>query len=141
MTQHFSREQINEFRQCFNLYASDGTVTNDAQLRFIIRSLGYAPTIPETKAYIKKFGNLIDFAKFLEILHAEDVKAPPVTEISKALQNLDRKNRGFVSKSEFATLLTSFGEKMSRDEVEMVLRVLRIQSDVVPIAKIIQYMS
>lgn len=47
---------VSEFRQCFNLYASDGRITNEAQLLFVLRSLGYTPTIAEARAYIERFG-------------------------------------------------------------------------------------
>ncbi|KAE9552891.1 hypothetical protein FO519_003876 [Halicephalobus sp. NKZ332] len=141
MTQYFSKEQINEFRQCFNLYASDGFVTNDAQLRYITRSLGYSPTVPETKTYIKNSGSTVDFAKFLEILHQEEKKSLPSVEISTALNNLDTSNKGYISRSELFTLLTNFGEKMGKEEASMVLKAMKIKSDIIPIPKIIQHMK
>ena len=83
----------------------------------------------------------MDFAKFLEILHLENKKPFPAVEISKALNNLDTTSKGYISRSELFTLLTNFGEKMGQEEAAMVLKAMKIQSDIVPIAKVIQYMN
>lgn len=84
-------------------------------------------------------GHSIDFAKFLEILYLESQKADPVNEISQAFNSF--KGRGFINKSELASLLTTFGEKMGKEEVEVVLKAMKIEGEIVPIAKIINYLQ
>jgi calmodulin len=140
MTQYFTKDQIDEFRQCFHLYASDGFVSNDSQLRYILRSLGCCPTVAETKGYIKKFGHNIDFAKFLEIIHLEEQKPDPIQEITNAFSNF-QKSRGFIHKSELGALLNSFGEKMGKEEIAVIFRAMKIEGESVPIAKISQYLQ
>uniref|UniRef100_A0A7E4VBV3 EF-hand domain-containing protein n=1 Tax=Panagrellus redivivus TaxID=6233 RepID=A0A7E4VBV3_PANRE len=141
MTQYFSKAEIDEFRQCFNLYSSEGFVTNDAQLRYILRTLGCSPTVPETKRYVKQFGASIDFAKFLEIVHLENQKPSAVSQVAQALENLDQYSRGYISAHELTTLLTSFGEKMGKAEVATILRAMRASNDVIPFAKITQFID
>jgi calmodulin len=140
MTQYFTKDQIDEFRQCFHLYASDGFVSNDSQLRYILRSLGCCPTVAETKGYIKRFGHNVDFAKFLEIIHLEEQKPDPIQEITKAFSNF-QKSRGFIHKSELGALLNSFGEKMGKEEIAVIFRAMKIEGEIVPIAKISQYLQ
>lgn len=45
-----------EFRNCFELYADSFLIKNEAQLRYIMRSLGYFPTVAESKKYMKDYG-------------------------------------------------------------------------------------
>jgi Ca2+-binding EF-hand superfamily protein len=59
-SKYFSEKDIEEFRQCFKLYAPEGAVTSAEKLGFIMRSLNIKPTIDELKTYFakhKKDGN------------------------------------------------------------------------------------
>lgn len=68
----------------------------------------------------------LDFPTFLEILHEESLKNDPVVEIIEALQAMDPKKNGWITVPEFVSILTSVGEKMSREEVYNVLQQLDI---------------
>ncbi len=50
-SKYFSEKDIEDFRQCFKLYAKEGYVGAVDKLGFIMRSLGMAPTINELKGY------------------------------------------------------------------------------------------
>ncbi|VDD94180.1 unnamed protein product, partial [Enterobius vermicularis] len=124
-TQYFSQRQIDEYRQCFYLYCHEGIVHNSSQLRYIMRSLGYSPTIQETINYFQDYGcKKVDFASFLQILHAETKKEHPMKQIMAALQCIDRTKRGWITVPEFVSILSSVGEKMSREEIENAVRYL-----------------
>ncbi|KAM3720907.1 Calmodulin-like protein [Dirofilaria immitis] len=94
MAQYFTQQEIQEYRQCFALYCPKGYAQNASHLRYIMRSLGYTPTIPETIQYFRKYGQKLDFPCFLEILNQENHKNDPVEEITGAFRGIDSKNQG-----------------------------------------------
>ncbi|KAH7721976.1 Hepatocellular carcinoma-associated antigen 59 family protein [Aphelenchoides avenae] len=104
-----------------------------------MRSLGYTPTVSEARQYIERNGHSIDFAKFLELLHEEQNRGDPSMEVIRALRGIDENNRGYMTRQEFTNLLCSFGEKLSPQEVDHILRGMRITSDQVPLAKVVRY--
>ncbi|CAD5207239.1 unnamed protein product [Bursaphelenchus okinawaensis] len=88
-----------------------------------MRSLGHVPTVGETVEYMKEKGPRIEFPKFLEIIHHENQrKIDPVWECAQCFKALDTRKTGYLSRSEFFSLLTRFGEKMDPIEVEMSLQ-------------------
>ena len=73
MARYLSQKQIDEFRECFNLY--DRKKQNKINVRDVItvmRSLGTYPTKKEIenhlKTYDKKPGDDIEFPTFLNIM-------------------------------------------------------------------------
>ncbi|XP_037798851.1 calmodulin-like protein 4 [Penaeus monodon] len=56
MARHFKEQDIDEFRECFSLYARNGQIRTLDQLTVIMRSLGMSPTISELKKYFKDKG-------------------------------------------------------------------------------------
>uniref|UniRef100_A0A0K0CXU1 EF-hand domain-containing protein n=1 Tax=Angiostrongylus cantonensis TaxID=6313 RepID=A0A0K0CXU1_ANGCA len=83
-------------------------------LRCILRSLGYSPTVSKTI-------HPLDFASFLEIAKEEHNSSDELTEITKALKALHRDRMFSIPISEFRSILTSIGERMSHLEVDNLL--------------------
>lgn len=141
-TQYFTQQQIDEYRQCFYLYCQDGFAESASQLRYVMRSLGYSPTVPETVKYFNDHNKKVDFASFLEILHADSEKGDPMVEIIAALRGIDPKNQGWITVPEFVSILSSVGERISREEIDNILLQLDLKSSSrVPYAKLIQSLS
>ncbi|GAB6033147.1 hypothetical protein CHUAL_012756 [Chamberlinius hualienensis] len=53
MATYFSEKDIEEFRDCFYLYARSGYIKNEKELQVIMRSLGVNPTVNEIEKYFK----------------------------------------------------------------------------------------
>jgi len=53
MARHFKQQEIDEFKECFNLYAHKGVIDSSGLLRFVLRSLGYSPTLDESEKLFK----------------------------------------------------------------------------------------
>ncbi|MCP9260540.1 hypothetical protein DINM_003533 [Dirofilaria immitis] len=119
MAQYFTQQEIQEYRQCFALYCPKGYAQNASHLRYIMRSLGYTPTIPETIQYFRKY----------------------VEEITGAFRGIDSKNQGWITVPEFINILSSVGEKMSREEIYNVLEQLNITDDRVPFNSLLNLIS
>ncbi|KAI6219952.1 hypothetical protein M3Y95_01082000 [Aphelenchoides besseyi] len=124
MADNFTINEIKAIRECFDLYARKRYIEKEAQLRFIMRSLGHVPTVKETRDYMKEFGPKIFFANFLEILACERQRpVDPVYEVAKAFHNLDDRKTGNINRTELFRLLTAgIGEKMDPVEVEIALQ-------------------
>ncbi|KAK6726934.1 hypothetical protein RB195_004935 [Necator americanus] len=122
MTEFFTREQIDNIRECFNVYSQDGIVHSAPQLRCILRSLGYSPTAAKTTEYFKNTKRPMDFALFLEIAKEEHNSGDELTEIIKALKGLDRDGTRCIPAKELRSILSSIGERMSQQEIDNVLK-------------------
>lgn len=81
----------------------------------------------------------MDFPCFLEILHQENQKADPIQEIIGALRGIDNKNQNWITVSEFVGILSSVGEKMSREEIYNVLQQLDITGGRVPFNSLLDF--
>uniref|UniRef100_A0A915HJ56 EF-hand domain-containing protein n=1 Tax=Romanomermis culicivorax TaxID=13658 RepID=A0A915HJ56_ROMCU len=121
MTQFFTQKDIDEFREAFYLYAQPGTLENPAHLRYIMRCLGYSPTVEETEKYFKVKRDKIDFACFLEILHKHSTSGRTAGHaILEAFKAYDRTKSGAVLAKELKSVLTGVGERLTPREVEMI---------------------
>ncbi|TRY68843.1 hypothetical protein TCAL_03049 [Tigriopus californicus] len=54
MARYFKEQDIDEFRECFYLYARRGQINTMDELTVIMRSLGMSPTIAELRDYMKQ---------------------------------------------------------------------------------------
>merc|ERR1711992_406629 len=89
MARHFKEQDIDEFRECFYLYARSGQIKTMDELTVIMRSLGMSPTITELKSYMRDKGGKISFADFLEIMHGHSKKESIPRELLDAFRGMD----------------------------------------------------
>ncbi|XP_013394046.1 calmodulin-like protein 4 isoform X1 [Lingula anatina] len=125
----FSKSDIDEFKECFSFYARQRHIVNVEELKIIMRSLGYSPTIVELQTYYKKYQKegKIDFATFLDIMHEHSQNEKCQEELVAAFQSHDIQRRGYVNASEVKNILTQFGEKLNKREVDALFREAKIQ--------------
>merc|ERR1711878_202227 len=91
MARFFKEQDIDEFRECFYLYARSGNIRTMDELTVIMRSLGMSPTITELTNYIKDKGGKISFADFLDIMHSHSKKESIPKELLEAFQGWTRR--------------------------------------------------
>ncbi|GAU94300.1 hypothetical protein RvY_06098-2 [Ramazzottius varieornatus] len=120
MAQFFNQNEIDEFKECFNLYATKGLITSLAELSKIMRSLGLAPTNKELTSYFQNKD--ISFPAFLDIMHKHKESENAALEILKGFKAMDQRGKGEISAKDLMHILTNTGEKMSRKEVEAIFR-------------------
>merc|ERR1712119_182656 len=89
MARFFREQDIDEFRECFYLYARSGQIRTMDELTVIMRSLGMSPTITELKNYMKDKGGKIAFADFLDIMHGHSKKESIPKELLEAFRGMD----------------------------------------------------
>ncbi|KAK6054735.1 hypothetical protein COOONC_07760, partial [Cooperia oncophora] len=85
-------------------------------------------------------GKPVDFAAFLEIAKKEHNSGDELTEIIKALKGLDRSGTRSIPVQELRSILASIGERMSLQEIDLMLRQVAV-GGIVPHQKLIEYIS
>ncbi|KAI6183078.1 hypothetical protein M3Y97_00449600 [Aphelenchoides bicaudatus] len=133
-----------EIRKCFELYARKKYIDKEAQLRFIMRTLGHVVTPVEVKDYMREFGPQIRLPQFLELLWRDRQKPEdPVWEVAKAFRNLDENQTGYINRTKLFTLLSGFGEKMEPVEIQIALERMRLSAYGlrIPITSLIDHIS
>jgi len=129
MARFFKEQDIDEFRECFYLYARSGNIRTMDELTVIMRSLGMSPTITELKAYMKDKGGKITFADFLDIMHSHSKKENIPKELIEAFRGMDPQRRGTIPARDLKHILAKWGEKLSSREVDQIFREANIQSN------------
>nr|CAG4652263.1 EOG090X0GKM [Triops cancriformis] len=122
MARHFREQDIDEFRDCFNLYAHNGQISSLDELTVIMRSLRMSPTIAELKKYFKSKDWKISFADFLDIMHSHSKTEKIPDEIRLAFKAADSANKGLIPARELRHVLLNWGERLSAREVDQIFR-------------------
>ncbi|CAF4466268.1 unnamed protein product [Rotaria socialis] len=131
-SKNFSEEEIDNFRQCFQLFAPQGYVDTPDKLCFIMRSLSMAPTLVELKRYFTKYkkdAGVVEFDDFLKIILEHRSVENTSNEIMAAFQLYDTKKHGYIDAKQLRYILTHTGEKMTDRDVDLILRELNVTSD------------
>ncbi|CAF0886682.1 unnamed protein product [Adineta ricciae] len=124
--EHFTEEQIQEFRQAFLLYDkdSDGAI-NPKVLGNVMRTLGQNPTEDELKGLINEFDcdgkGLIDFDEFLQMMAKRAKEHNEEDELIEAFRVFDKNGHGYIKVAELKHIMTNLGEQFSNDEVDEIL--------------------
>lgn len=114
MVETLSAEQIQEFRQAFDIMDrnGDGVITVD-DLASVMRAIGQSPTHSELQDMIREVdadGNdTIDFTEFLALMSRQMRQSDIEDELREAFRVFDRDNDGFITAQELRTLLISLG--------------------------------
>jgi len=127
MARYFREQDIDEYRECFYLYARSGTVTTMDQLTVIMRSLGMSPTSTELRQYMKERMGKVAFSDFLDIMHSHSKKESIPKELLEAFRNMDTKKRGTIPARDLWNILVKWGEKLSPKEADQIFREANIQ--------------
>lgn len=123
-----SRSQYNEeetfYRNCRAAYlAVFGTslesITSKDQLCLALQQAGRNPTRRTLGKYWTQHTKKLNFDDFCEILKKE--KPIDKNELMKAFRKMDLNNDGFITQEELYKVLTTKGERMTREEVKMVM--------------------
>lgn len=132
MARYLSQKQIEEFRECFDLYdKKHHNKIKSSDLVTVMRSLGLSPMTSEVRRhnrnYEKRRHDEIDFETFLSIMHDQISQENPAKEIHTAFRLSDTIKRGFIPAQELRHILTHTGERLTNREVDQMFRAANIQ--------------
>ncbi|XP_018319363.1 calmodulin-like protein 4 [Agrilus planipennis] len=122
MARYFKEQDIDEFRECFYLFARSGQIKSLDELTVIMRSLGLSPTISELTAYLKQKQGKMSFADFLEVMHVHSRVEDIPREIINAFKAADPDGTGVIPAKQLRHLLHNWGECLSGKEVDRIFR-------------------
>jgi len=130
MARYFKEKDIDEYRECFYLYARSGTINTVDELTVIMRSLGMSPTVKELKAYMAKpKSGRMTFADFLDTMHQHSRKENIPKELLNAFRGMDPNRKGVIPARDLWHILSKWGEKLSPRETELIFREANINSN------------
>ncbi|XP_055699701.1 uncharacterized protein LOC129799646 [Phlebotomus papatasi] len=131
MARYFKEQDIDEFRECFYLFArtKSGQITSLDELTVIMRSLGLSPTIQELTGYLKKKNGKMSFADFLEIMHQHSTVENLPDEVIEAFKAADPEGKGTISAKQLRHLLQNWGEGLSVREVDNIYREANVSNN------------
>lgn len=129
-----SEEQIDELRDAFTLFDATGTgCITSSDLKTVLRSLGKTVSDAEVKVLLKDLSvdqdGRIHFGDFVSMMTVRMRQLNRENELKEAFKIFDRNGNGLISTDELRFALESFGEKMSEEEVEELLREADINCD------------
>ncbi|CAH0557722.1 unnamed protein product [Brassicogethes aeneus] len=129
MARYFKEEDIDEFRECFYLFARSGNIKSLDELTVIMRSLGLSPTISELAGYIKQKGGKMTFAEFLEVMHIHSRVENLPKEVVDAFKAGDLNNKGTIPAKQLRHMLQNWGECLSSKEVDRIFREANVNNN------------
>jgi len=130
MARHFKEEDIDEFRECFSLYARGGSgqIRSVEQLTLIMRSLGMSPTLPELNKYFKQKGGSLSFPDFLDVLHTHGGRGAAAGEVLAAFRAADPSGSGLIAADTLRHTLLHWGERLTAREVEQIFKEVKVNA-------------
>merc|ERR1712117_791009 len=113
--QGFTEDQIEDFKEVFQLFDTKGDgLIQVTQVGDVLRALGTNPTEGEVKKLIQS-----------SCKNDKDAPSKPirdtVDDFVEGLKHFDKEGNGLISAVELRHLLTGLGEKMSEEEVELLI--------------------
>ncbi|KAI8582858.1 hypothetical protein K450DRAFT_225157 [Umbelopsis ramanniana AG] len=125
MSDTLTEEQINEFRETFQMFDkdNDGSITAQ-ELGTVIRSFGMNPTEAELMDMVNEVdtnGNgTIDFEEFLVL--TQNLKSDQADYIRDAFDAFDADKSGTISREELKNVMNSLNEHLTEDEIDEMIR-------------------
>lgn len=146
MSSLLTPEQIEEYREAFNLFDKDSNGSISAsELTTVMKSLGLSPSETEIADLMNKVdqdGNHeIDFEEFLTLMVRQSDSRDSVQEIIEAFKVFDKNGDGYVSLSELKQVFNSIGENLSDEEMEAMFNEVSNGSDTISVADFASLLS
>lgn len=106
-------------------FVFEGSITTK-ELATVIRSLGQNPTEAEIQDMINEVdtdGNgTIDFREFLDLMAHKMKDFDSDEELREAFKVFDKDQNGYISAAELRHVMINLGEKLTEEEVEMMIK-------------------
>ncbi|KAI9209433.1 calmodulin [Polychytrium aggregatum] len=116
-----------EYREAFNLFDKDSDGQLDInEVGTVMRALGQNPTqaeLNQIKANFQAKGKTqIDFSDFLPLMASPRDASNMKRDVEAAFKVFDKENLGYINVNQLVHILTSVGEKLTKDEVNDMIK-------------------
>ncbi|KAL9702333.1 hypothetical protein quinque_005851 [Culex quinquefasciatus] len=129
-----TKEQIEELREAFTLFDTngDGTISG-SELSTVLRALGKNVSDAEVEELLKEVRTddegRIRFGDFVAMMTVRLKDFNNEDQLQEAFRIFDRDGNGRISAEELRVALRSFGEQLTEEELEELLREADVNSD------------
>ncbi|XP_050717220.1 calmodulin-like [Eriocheir sinensis] len=120
---HHSKAFLTEAKECYSIYGKrDGIPI--AELGNALRSLGVNPTNTELQNIIADIGSpaSVSYDMFMSLLNRDLPPADSPEEIREAFGVFDKDGNGCISATELKHVLMTMGDKLTQEEVDIMIR-------------------
>jgi calmodulin len=129
-----TREQVEEFKEAFELFDKDGDGRVTArELGVVMRSLGHEPTEEELRDMVNEIdidGNgTIELEEFVKMMSKKVQTDENEKELREAFQVFDKDQDGFISPYELRFVMQNLGERLTEEEVVEMIREADLDGD------------
>lgn len=119
--------QISEYKEAFGLFDRDGDgCITASELGTVIRALGKSPTQAEINAIIKEVDpdsrGIINLPEFLSVMARDLKNYNSEQDLRNAWKVFDREGKGVLTAAELRHILSSIGEKLSKEELDDLMK-------------------
>ena len=119
----FSDEQIEEIREAFNLFDSNGSGSIDyKELKAAMHALGFETKKEELRKIIAEIdadgSGEIEFPEFMQMMTGKMGAIDSYEEIMKIFKRFDAKGKGFIDFADVKHIAKELGENMSDVDLE-----------------------
>jgi len=128
MSQNLTRDQIDHFREAFNVFDSDGSGSIDAsELGSCLRALGQNLSDQELEDLILSVdedrSGCIEFEEFLSMITRKTEAMSCDHEMLLAFEEFDLGRSGRISKDDFFAIMCTMGDPLKPSDFERLLAV------------------
>lgn len=114
-------------KEVFESFDKDGNGSIDLkELNTIMRSLGYSPTQEQLQNMLRKgdknHDGSIDFDEFVALMNSTECSTDFQREVEDAFNFFDANHDGSVSADELASVMRTLGNKLSEEEINLLLK-------------------
>ena len=118
----FSEEQIEEIREAFNLFDTDGSGAIDyKELKAAMRALGFDTKKEEMQRIIDEIdadgSGEIEFPEFMQMMTGKMGAVDSKEEIMKLFKKFDAQSKGYINFGDVKSIAKQLGENMSEDDL------------------------
>jgi len=134
MAENLTEEQIAEYKEAFVLFDKDGSGSiTTKELGTVFRTLGQNPTegeLAEMVRMVDRDGNgTIEFPEFLMLVANNSRKPDTEEDVIESFKTFDKENNGFIPAAELRHVLMNIGDKLSDEEVDVLIQEADIDGD------------
>ncbi|ESO95633.1 hypothetical protein LOTGIDRAFT_227222 [Lottia gigantea] len=128
-------EKIKVWKEVFDLFDAnkDGYISTD-ELGVVLRGLDLNPTEKEIKEIAtqldKNKNGKIEFSEFVALMkNKQRSREEEKDDMIRAFRIVDRDDNKYIDKFELKRLMTKFGEVLSEEEVDLMIKVADLNRD------------
>lgn len=127
MSTKFSKEKLAEIREIFNFFDKNrsGAIATK-EIGDLYRALGLTPTDAEINDILAEvdidLSGTIEFNEFVTIFEKYQIKPLSEDQLIRAFKLFDKDSNGLLSTQELMDIMKIAGEKMTREDAEMIMK-------------------